>query len=69
MVSLSSRSSEALLMSLVGRYYELVDEWQTGRPVDRCERGNWERNYTRLHAEVGLSMRRSELKLISPTSR
>ncbi|ORY90938.1 hypothetical protein BCR35DRAFT_275012 [Leucosporidium creatinivorum] len=34
------------------KYYELVQEWQTGRPVDSCEKGSWESEYTTLHAEM-----------------
>ncbi|GAA5895382.1 hypothetical protein JCM5296_002392 [Sporobolomyces johnsonii] len=34
------------------KYSELLQEWHTGRPVEVCEKGTWEDEYTALHAEM-----------------
>ncbi|GAA5924173.1 uncharacterized protein JCM15063_005565 [Sporobolomyces koalae] len=34
------------------KYQDLVEEWKTGRPVQACEKGNWEDEYTQLHSEI-----------------
>ncbi|GAA6042623.1 hypothetical protein JCM8097_008248, partial [Rhodosporidiobolus ruineniae] len=34
------------------KYNELVKEWKTGRPAGACEKGPWEDEYTKLHAEM-----------------
>lgn len=34
------------------RYSDLVEEWKTGRPVQACEKGKWEEEYTKLHEEM-----------------
>ncbi|GAA6063001.1 hypothetical protein JCM10212_004983 [Sporobolomyces blumeae] len=34
------------------KYEDLVREWKTGRPVGACEKGNWEDEYTKLHADM-----------------
>lgn len=45
----------------VGRYKQLVQEWQTGRPVEACEKGNWEDEYTQMHAEMLSGTREASL--------
>ncbi|GAA5921224.1 hypothetical protein JCM1841_001641 [Sporobolomyces salmonicolor] len=36
----------------LSKYSELLQEWHTGRPVEVCEKGAWEDEYTALHAEM-----------------
>lgn len=39
-------------MSSARRYEDLLHEWRTGRPIEACERGEWEDEYTQMHAEM-----------------
>ncbi|TNY24182.1 Proteophosphoglycan ppg4 [Rhodotorula diobovata] len=34
------------------KYDDLLHEWRTGRPVEACEKGEWEDEYTQMHAEM-----------------
>ncbi|GAA5873501.1 hypothetical protein JCM16303_001145 [Sporobolomyces ruberrimus] len=34
------------------KYSDLVEEWKTGRPAQACEKGQWEDEYTKLHADM-----------------
>ncbi|GAA5892338.1 hypothetical protein JCM8208_001515 [Rhodotorula glutinis] len=34
------------------KYEDLLHEWRTGRPVEACEKGAWEDDYTKMHADM-----------------
>lgn len=48
----SQASSTDAFLAIVSRYSDLVQEWKTGRPVQACEKGDWEDDYTQLHADM-----------------
>ncbi|GJN94369.1 hypothetical protein Rhopal_007448-T1 [Rhodotorula paludigena] len=43
------------------KYKQLVQEWRTGRPVEACEKGNWEDEYTQMHADMLSGTREASL--------
>ena len=47
--------------SLARRYEDLLHEWRTGRPVEACEKGAWEDDYTQMHAEMLAGEREASL--------
>ncbi|GAA5960409.1 hypothetical protein JCM3765_007502 [Sporobolomyces pararoseus] len=36
----------------IEKYSDLLEEWKTGRPVQACQKGKWEEEYTKMHTEM-----------------